>query len=248
MQADWFLVQLTADLRRHEPRNIGVVVNCGSTWQLRFRGMDANGNLNGHHLRSLGVSKSTYESWVGYFSRKAHAGQWEDVLSLPRKRPSNFSVIPAGTILEVEGDPRFLADRLFGEMVSVPDRHPQAPFDLAKRLFADAHVEVHERIHLPGRWYANTPEVNIPFDFGLGTESRVTLEALSPNELAISHLRTRMDAIDRMGVSTRIIALLPLSRAEESHIDDLLRPVEKNAHVLDLDASDAPENLLQMIS
>lgn len=248
MQADWFLVQLTSDLRRHEPRNIGVVLNVGSTWILRFRGVESNGNLNGRHLRGLGVAKSTYESWVNYFTRKAHAGEWDQALSLPRRRPSNFSAIHAGTILEVEGDPRFLADRLFGEMVTIPDRTPQAPFDLAKRLFADAQVDVHDRIHLPGRWYPSTPEVDIPFDFGLGSDNRIALDALSPNEMAISHLRTRMDAVERMGSAKKIIALLPLSRAEGTQVDDLLRPVERNALVVDLDSSDAVSDLLEMIS
>lgn len=248
MHADWYLIQLTADLRRHEPRNIGVVLNIGDAWILRFRGVDGNGNLNGRLLRGLGVSKSTYQSWIEYYSRKAHTGRWSEALSIPERRPSNFSAIHAGTILETAGDPRFLANRLFSEMVTLPEKAVQAPFDLARHIFSEAQVDVHERIELPGRWELDTPEVPIPFDFGVGIDNRVTLEALSPTPMAISHLRTRIDAIERVGKAPRIIAMLPFSRADNEALDDLLRPVEKHAAVLNLDATNAASELRDMVS
>ena len=248
MHADWYLIQLTADLRRHEPRNIGVVLNVGEAWILRFRGVESNGKINGRHLRGIGISKTTYQSWVEYFTRKAKTGRWNEALSIPEKRPSNFSAIHAGTIVETEGDPRFLADRLFSEMVTVPEKPVQAPLDLARHVFAEAQIEVHERILLPGRWEIDTPEVPIPFDFGLGSDNRITLEALSPTPMAISHLRTRIDAIERVGSTTEIIAMLPMNRVDNDMVDDLLRPVEKHANVLNLDASNAATELRAMVS
>ncbi|GGL83162.1 hypothetical protein [Glutamicibacter protophormiae] len=248
MHADWYLVQITADLRRHEPRNIGVVLNVGEQWILRFRGVDRSGKINGRLLRGIGVSKSTYQSWIEYFARKAHTGRWSEALSIPEKRPSNFSAIHGGTIMEIAGEPRFLADRLFSEMVTLPEKPIQAPLDLARHVLAEAQIEVHERILLPGRWDLDTPEVPIPFDFGLGEDHRVTLEALSPNPLAISYLRTRIDAVERVGKAPRIIAMLPLNRADRDLLDDLLRPVEQHAGILDLDASNAANELQAMVS
>lgn len=248
MHADWYLVQLTADLRKHEPRNIGVVLNVGDTWILRFRSVDRSGNINGRQLRALDISKETYKSWVEYFTRKARSGEWAEALSLPKRRPSNFGAIHGGTIIEMEGDPRFLADRLFAELVAQPEKSAQAPLDLARRLLIEAQVDVHERIVLPGRWDTDGPEVGIPFDFGLGDTSRVTLEALSPTPVNISHLRARIDAIERVGQSPKIIAMLPLNRADDGLIEDLLRPVEKHALVLNLDDSNASYELRTLIS
>lgn len=248
MHADWYLVQVTADLRKHEPRNVGVVLQAGGSWHFHFRGVEANGSLNGHLLRGLGVSKDTYKSWVDYFVRKARAGQWDEAMTLPERLPSNFTIVPGGTILDVVGDPRFAMNRLFSELVSMPEKAPHAPVDLARKLLAETQVEAKEHIRILGKWDSDGPEIEVPFDFGLGFENRITMEALSPNPTSVSYLRLRLDAIHRTGHTPNVIAMMPFARADQDIIGNLLRPIEKHVSVLDLDSSKASEDLRQMIS
>lgn len=248
MHAEWFLVQLTSDLRRHEPKNVGVVLHAGDSWYLRFRGVDRDGSVNGRLVRSLGVTKETYTSWVGYFHRKAYSGDWEQALTVSIRRPSNFGVVRGGTLLEAGGEWRFALDRLFSDLVSMPEKAAKTPIDLARHLLQRAEVKAVENICMPGRWDDDGEQVDIPFGFGVGRSRPVPLDALSPTPMAVASLKARMDAVARVGQAPKFIAFVPLGRIAGDEKDELLRPVERRAWIVDLDADDAREDLLAKLS
>lgn len=248
MHAEWFLIQYTADLRKHEPRNVGIALTAGDEWHLRFRGEDHNGKIHGHQIRGLGLSKDIYASWVDYFRRKARSNQWQTAMTLQSRKPSNFSVVSGGIILEQQGRWEFEASKLFTELVPQPERSANSTLDLAHAVFRTAGIDPAENVILPGRWEPDGAQVDIEFNFGLGKQSLMPLEAVSPTVGSIMRFKAQIDAITRVATPKVIIAMMPLSRIDRDRHDELLRPVERSAHVLDLDRSDASEELLAVIS
>lgn len=132
MPATWYLVQYTADLRRHEPRNIGLALTDGAHWYLHFRGVDDLGRVDARQIRGWGISRETYQSWVDYFHRKALQGAWEEALTLQQRKPSNFSVVSGGMLLAEESDWELEAKQLFSELVTTRPHRVTAPSPLSQ--------------------------------------------------------------------------------------------------------------------
>lgn len=74
-----------------------------------------------------------------------------------------------------------------------------------------------------------------------------TLEALPPKEKDIVSLKARLDAVGRVQGAPYFIALLPLSKISEKNWDQLLMPIEQTAHVVDMDAAEAPMQLRELV-
>lgn len=47
MDAMWHLIRYTADMRRKEPRNVGVAVSVGDAWSVKLFAVDEAGNIDG---------------------------------------------------------------------------------------------------------------------------------------------------------------------------------------------------------
>lgn len=249
MPATWYLVQYTADLRRHEPRNIGLALTDGAHWYLHFRGVDDLGRVDARQIRGWGISRETYQSWVDYFHRKALQGAWEEALTLQQRKPSNFSVVSGGMLLAEESDWELEAKQLFSELVTTRPHRVTAPSPLesARELFRRAEIHPEEDVFLPGRWREGGEQVGIPFKFQLTAAKTSTLEALPPKEKDIVSLKARLDAVGRVQGAPYFIALLPLSKISEKNWDQLLMPIEQTAHVVDMDAAEAPMQLRELV-
>ena len=123
----WYLVQYTPDMRRREPRNVGLVATDGAGWVVRMVGVDPPGTsgagtigvgtIQAGALRRLGLTKPDYEPWVRYYTETLGEGGIERVIASQRRRPTEFRVI-AGGEEELRGSHGAHADSLFAELVA----------------------------------------------------------------------------------------------------------------------------------
>jgi hypothetical protein len=68
MRTEWVVAKYMPDLRRREPRNIGVVLRHGDQVLARVVGEKADGRIDGRILRGWGViSAENYRAWVAYW-------------------------------------------------------------------------------------------------------------------------------------------------------------------------------------
>ncbi|MCO1338056.1 hypothetical protein BJH93_03980 [Kocuria polaris] len=245
MPGHWYLFQYTADLRKHEAKNIGVALHDGSRWHFRFRGYD-RGRVSGSQIRGLGVPKDVYTSWIDYFQRKAWEEDWTTALTLQSRRPSNFSVIKGGIILEQTAEWPFEATRLFKDLVDVPERSTSLT-QRAISIFDRAGINPQRSISIHGRWPGSDEQVDIPFSFGVGSTSLAPVEPLGLHYGALAAFRAKVDAVIQVSRPRSIVALLPLGEQDDAQIDALLRSVERDAQVIDMDRDSAPEDLQEAL-
>ncbi|GAB07612.1 hypothetical protein GII30_08900 [Gordonia amarae] len=112
----WHLIQYTADMRRREPRNVGVAATDGAGWVVRMLGVGRSGVIDAKALRRLNLAKSDYEPWVRYYADTLGEGGIERVMASQRRRPGEFRVIPGGDD-ELSGSLDECAGQLFAELV-----------------------------------------------------------------------------------------------------------------------------------
>lgn len=109
MHVTWHLVQYTRDLRRHEPRNVGVLLRSTDQWLWRF--------LDVGQARKLVASVEVYQTWVDYYQRKLTDAAMADIERGQAYRRGNYAVVPGGVILvEPDSYPDTL-DGLFRDLV-----------------------------------------------------------------------------------------------------------------------------------
>lgn len=239
MPANWYLFQYTADLKRHEPKNVGVALEAPYGWHFQFRGVsDATGKVDGQQLRDLKVDKDLYGAWVKYFRRKASEGEWEVAMTLQHRRPSNFSVIRGGVLLKDSAAWDMETVNLFNELVDVPQSNVTI-YDAAWDVIKRSGLNAEKNIGMNGSWRQGGPQVSIPFKFGVHQrKSGIHLvDVAAANFNALTGLRARMDAVSRVQDLPPLVALVPLSRHQESGdgFEALLNSVEEDGHILDVD-------------
>ncbi|GAB3847840.1 hypothetical protein [Nesterenkonia populi] len=250
MVATWYLFQYTADLRRHEPRNIGLAMDAPDRWHFHFRGIDMAGRVNGQQLRDLKLDKELYRQWAEYFQRKASEGAWEQALSLQSRRPTNFSVVKGGTILEDSPAWEMTALNLFNELVDVPKSN-KTPLDMALEVIKQSGVTTERDVPLKGRWRAGGPQVDVRFKFAARRAGMLNLMDVStPTFSSLTTLRARMDAVARVQTLPRLLALIPLGGAHEfdPSLDGLLQSIEADGGVVDIDQENAAEDLQERLA
>jgi hypothetical protein len=114
----WFLAKYVPDLRRNEPRNIGIVLFCNGIASARFLAENADGSIDGRTLRSF-RSSDNYRAWIHRWRHDLKAVRSEeDFAGLARPRiGSSYYLAPGGeTGVEVR-NPSALLDSLYAELV-----------------------------------------------------------------------------------------------------------------------------------
>lgn len=120
MSRRWFLAKYVDDLRRQEPRNIGVVLVTPEGATCRFLGDLGDGRTDGRSIRWMGSPKNI-RAWIAYW-RQAFAGARTDAdlaRIVARGRGSNLFVEPSGEALRDDSglsDENFV-DELFELLV-----------------------------------------------------------------------------------------------------------------------------------
>ena len=164
----YLLVKYIADLHRFEPRNIGVIVTCGSGAEARFAGefSDRPGEVDGRSIPSFVTSASAYKQWVRYWRDVFLAGRLTvpasgevvDVTSpgfaeaLQETSRGNFVVVDAGTVLDEISAEELpdVADQLYAQLVDV--RSLEEPRDdvldaVADRLLQQMNLPANPKFH-----------------------------------------------------------------------------------------------------
>lgn len=125
MEATWHLIQYTADMRRKEPRNVGVAVEVDGQWAVRMFAVDPlSRSVDGRALRKFGLSKEGYSAWVEYYTDMILAGRWERILRVQQRRASEFRLTVGGH-MRATGSANDVATRLFADLVHRSEEHSE---------------------------------------------------------------------------------------------------------------------------
>lgn len=249
MRATWYLFQFTPDMRAHEPRNVGLALHAPDGWHFQFLAVDDRGEINAHQLRWVGLDKDVYASWISYYRRKALGDDWETALTLQHRRPSNFDVVTGGTLLEERPDWDEVAFTMFRQLVRQPRIRSEGIVEEALRIFQEANITPEREIFLPGRWDQSEPEVGIKFRFGVQNDIMHGIDVANTAAHELGYLKSRIDAVSRVGSAPRMIAMLPLGGATDldETVESLVHTIERNSHTLDIQDPDAPRNLVELL-
>lgn len=112
---EWLVGKYMPDLRRREPRNVGVVLFANDTISMRFRGQRPDGSI---HATGLALGEpAIYKGWVEFWHYLARTtndlNQW-----LRRRVIDNYFLERGGRLLsgeEVDSEP--LLHDLYGQLV-----------------------------------------------------------------------------------------------------------------------------------
>lgn len=251
LHAEWFLIQYTHDLRRHEPRNVGIAVNSPAGWHLRFVGERPDGGFDGHKLKSFKLERDYFESWVKYYRRSAESDTWEDALTLQQRRPHNFTISSGGVQLETETNWQDFTARLFGELVADPAPKPGDDFDSrVRKLFRAANITPQENVELEGLWTPGGPVHRIRFDFGVQHgQGGGIIEKVPLRDTPVFSFKGRRDAVQLRDPRTKFIAITEWTgRESEDKMDALLHPLEEIAQTINLEDSTAADQLVEALA
>jgi hypothetical protein len=114
----WFIAKYMPDLRRREPRNVGIVLFAGDRMLSRFLGEDTcdSGKIDGRSIRHKVGSSDNYRDWV-HFWRTAAAGGPDQIIT---RRPADNYYLERGGQQLAGGaaEPEALLSRLFAQLVA----------------------------------------------------------------------------------------------------------------------------------
>jgi hypothetical protein len=123
----WFVAKYMPDLRRREPRNVGVILFAGDRILSRFLGEDPRdpGKIDGRMIRHRVGSSDNYRDWI-HFWRTIAPGRPEQVLV--RRPTDNYYVERGGQRLSASAtEPEALLDRLYLQIVATDDGSEELP-------------------------------------------------------------------------------------------------------------------------
>lgn len=200
--AYWYIIKCLPELRRREPRNIGVMLERNGDWASLFLGQDrGTGEVNGRRIPDyLQLPADAFRSWVDYFNRKAGSGEWEGALNPRSGRPQRVYVERGGTILHPVGDLQAVVEELYDEIVG--ERKPPRAID-ALRAEVDLILQAAEIPAVEGMKvdadYGGTL-TQVPFDLGYRNGQLHLMECAGPSRL---HHRYAREAWARMEGASR---------------------------------------------
>jgi hypothetical protein len=213
-------VKYMPDLKRREPRNIGVVLATPDGWLSRFLGEGEDGEIKGNRL-THNLELDVYRTWVDYYRRKALSGSWADVERQQNRHPVNFISELGGEISGSENESwSLILDRVYGELVqerreaTVPDdREPSAGthkwvLKQARSALNLAQIPFAEKVSVPARY--GDFETTVPFEFRHGVNGSTALMDAVPitsRDAAgkARELRTRIMAARDAHVTNRFL-------------------------------------------
>lgn len=244
--AEWHLIQFTHDLRRREPRNIGVAATDGTDWQLRLVGVDTHSaEIDGRGLKRFHLLKDDYAPWVRYFRSMVTEGRIEQIQRSLRRRPTEFRLV-AGGRTELHTPLTAFIDTLFAEMVA-RDRGPAAE-DRATILrnrveevlrSARIHPDAEDAV-VEGRW-DDQHDDQIRFDYSY-TNGRLHLmdrlqlgrNSIEQSKVVARDFNARVRAVMEAGTASSFIAFYSGEVVDEIG-DAVLAPLWKVGHIVDVD-------------
>ena len=116
----WFVAKYMPDLRRREPRNVGVILFAGDRVLSRFLAEDANdpSKIDGRTIRHKVGSPDNYRDWVHFWRATAADGPEQIAV---RRPVDNYYLERGGQqVAGAATDPGELLARLYAQLVATP--------------------------------------------------------------------------------------------------------------------------------
>lgn len=242
--AEWHLVQFTADMRRREPRNVGVAVTVGEEWRLRLFAVDPKTHaVDGRALRRMQLTKDDYAAWVEYYTLMMGDGGVDRIRRSQRMRPAEFRMIVGGQT-ELHTDLDSFIENLFGEMVQADKTsHDDPSKELRRRVekvLDIADISPAPDFVVPGKW--GDAADAIPFNYGyqngqLHLMDRLQLHqgSIERSKMIARDFNARANAAMEADSAHSFIAFYSQSAVDDVNDSSILAPLWRVGHIVDVD-------------
>lgn len=261
MDAMWHLIQYIPNMRRKEPRNIGVAARVEGRWLLKLHAVDQYGRINGRALRSYGLSKDGYEAWVRYLRARILSGELDSLFRAQRKHPAEFRIVPGG-YTEIVGSPDELIAQLYADLVAreaaVSEPWTKLLRNRVERALTMAEILPEPEIDVPARW-GDDPQTDsqdvVRFNYRYVNGQTHLMDRLQLHQNSVAHAKmvandfyARANAARAAGSAQHFIAFYSGEAVEEMNSSAMLTPMFKIATTVDVDSvSDAADRLLAIM-
>lgn len=248
MTATWYLVKHVADLRRREPRNVGIILRTGDGfWQSKFLGETEDGTVHSRDIpRNYGINYEIYASWRDYFRRKLSDDAWRDVERLQSRRKGNFYTEAGGQIFDDdEVDWPGELQQLYNELVAPPEKKKQEPplthiRTAVENIFKRINLSVKRNVEVDAEYDGHF--IKVPFRYAYANGFNYLMDILQVHALDPAadarELRSRFEAVKRAGNARSFVSFYASSFIESDRLDDVLLPVEHLSTAVDVDDLD----------
>ncbi len=173
MTTRWFTAKYVPDLRRREPRNVGVILVHNDVVTARFLG-EVSGRVDGRYVRSA-ASLENYKAWVAHWRRCAAGGAVDRLLQ--HRNDDNYFVEIGGEMLTTDDRaPEDVLEDLYGVLVEPPPPETETVKELADAVLLRAGIAT--RVERDVRIVTGEDELQFDYKFLNGDAhlmKRVTL-------------------------------------------------------------------------
>ncbi|MFC4856761.1 hypothetical protein [Actinophytocola glycyrrhizae] len=261
MNADWDVIRYLPDLKRGEPRNIGVALIVEGIARVRFFAEQEPGKVDGRSVRTRVNDLQNYKEWIAYFRRKAASGHWEDVKRSRLRRPDYpYYIDRGGVIFDVSPENIDVElDALYQEVVADPNRegrtssvaedHPDSFAEQVDRILQSVPAHFNKNVTVPGVFAGgprggNSIQDNIRFRFGYQNGRMHLMDNVSSPPYAYSFF-ARAEAAYRVDTTLSFLAFYRRDKfgRNEGEIDI----IERYANTVDVEDEEAAIDLVAEI-
>lgn len=259
MDAAWHLIQYTADMRRREPRNIGVAVEIDGVWAIQLVGTDDEGVVDGRSLRRFGLTKDAYEGWAEYYRNMILSGNYPQVLRSQLKRPTEFRLL-AGGYLETSRSAQDTAANLFADLVHrdevASEPHAKALRRKVERTLEVAQIQAQPDVTVEAKWGpSGSASDDVEFDYSYMNGQRHLMHRLQLHHPSADQAKVvsrdfnaRVEGARSAGAARSFVAFYS-AEALDAMGDGVLSPAWRVATTIDVDQpEEAADQLLQIVS
>lgn len=259
MSVRWLVAKYVQDLRRDEPRNVGLILQAGNEVHARFRGEGEGGRVDDRTLRSLSLgSLDNYKAWIEHWrSELEHLHDEPGLSALVANHPdSNYRLVFGGELVAGEvNDVGSFFESLYESLV-VPRDSPaeDESSDLvaaAGDLLASVGVEAAEDFVIEARGDRHLDRLRFHYAYFNGSSSlfrRVSLTSDSADTWERIHASQwtfqRVHDVDNWR-QARTVALV--RTGDHSDAENQLLALEQVAATVDVDAANAHDLLGELL-
>jgi hypothetical protein len=255
MSTEWLVAKYMPDLKRREPRNVGVLLRAGDRALSRFVGQQANGVIDGRFLRGRVADVNTYKAWVNFWRNAM--GTAENLRELVQPTgDENYMVEYGGErLLGADArEPEDMLDYLYAALVEeLPEKEAlsvaQLSEDVLGRLEIADRVERGYRLSIPHERFTDT--VLFDYRYMNGTPhlmQQVSLTLSDDRSWDVAHAAAwSFEKAHGANEETSLIALVK-QRQDDNDLERQLLLIEENATVVDVGETErATENLRELL-
>jgi hypothetical protein len=255
MSTEWLVAKYMPDLKRREPRNVGVMLRVGHRTLSRFAGERAGGGIDGRFLRGRVADVDTYRAWVNFWRHAVEdAGSLREVMQ--PTGDENYAVEYGGERL-LGSDAREaedMLDYLYATLVEeLPEKEALSVAQLSEnvlgRLDIADKVERGYRLNIPHERFTD----RVRFDYRYVNRrphlmQQVSLTLSDERSWDVAHAAAwSFEKAHGAEVDTSLIALVKQRQADDD-LERQLLLLEEQAAVVDVGETErATENLRELL-